>query len=245
MTSRRIASSALILASLALAAPASAQAPMTPVQQQAANAAALGQGQVPAAAPGAPTTQGAIQALSNPDNATPAPAALGVPATATPAGAVPAAAAAADAATHPGIVPGVSPSTAPPPESKDDVHKPFHRSLFFAGDELVQIQQALKGIISPINGPIDSIGKPIPQVRTITLTGVLYKGPDDWLIWLNGQKLNPHVLLKEIVDIKVERDLVHLSWFDIGLNGVINVDMRPHQKYDIVTGLMLPVPPGE
>lgn len=213
------------VAALMLPLAAYAQQP-TAVQQQAANAAALGQGQVP-------TASGAIQALSAMDNGAPASAAAaGAPATA-----------AADA-THPGVVPGVSPSTAPAPESKDDIQKPFSRSLFYTKQDLVQIRKALNGQSVNIDAPVTgSTGEIIPQVRTITLTGVLYKSPGDWMIWLNGQKLNPHNLLREIYEIEVFKDSrVRLKWYDIGLDGVIDVTLRPHQKYDIVTGLLLPAP---
>lgn len=213
------------VAALMLPLAAYAQQP-TAVQQQAANAAALAQGQVP-------TAPGAIQALSAIDNGAPAPAAAaGAPATA-----------AADA-THPGVVPGVSPSTAPAPEeTQKDINKPFARSLFYTKQDLVQISKALNGAAPIIDGPIGGSGEVIPQVRTITLTGVLYKGPGDWLIWLNGQKLNPRNLLREIYEIEVFKDSrVRLKWYDIGLDGVIDVTLRPHQKYDIVTGLLLPAP---
>lgn len=203
----------------------SAHAQPLAVQQQASNAAALSQGQLSDAG-----TAGALGAS--------APAAAGTPATAAAASA-----AAAPAVANPGIVPGVSPSTAPPPETTEDVKKPFVRSLFFTAQELADIKKATKGIVNAGNNLGAPTEKPIPQVRTITLTGVLYKSPDDWLIWLNGHKLNPKTLLQEIVDIEVYKDSsVRLHWFDIGLNGIIDITMRPHEKYDIVTGLLLPVP---
>ncbi len=214
------------IAAVMLPLAASAQQP-TAVQQQAANAAALAQGQVP-------TAPGAIQALSAMDNGIAAPAAAaGAPV-----------AAAADAA-HPGVVPGVSPSTAPAPEeTQKDIQKPFARSLFYTKQDLVQISKALGGQSVNLDAPITGgNGAVIPQVRTITLTGVLYKNPGDWMIWLNGQKLNPHNLLREIYEIEVFKDSrVRLKWYDIGLDGVIDVTLRPHQKYDIVTGLLLPAP---
>lgn len=215
----------LIAALLLQGHPAHAQ-PLA-VQQQAANAAALSQGQQ--------SDTGTAGALGSS-----APAAA-----ATPAAGAPATAAAAPATgPNPGIVPGVSPSTAPPPEAKEDVKKPFVRSLFFTGQELADIKKATKGIVNAGNNLGAPTEKPIPQVRIIKLTGVLYKSPDDWLIWLNGHKLNPKTLLQEIVDIEVFQDSsVRLHWFDIGLNGIIDITMRPHEQYDIVTGLLLPVPP--
>lgn len=224
-----------LVALLLLPLPAAAQnAQPTSIQQQAANAAALGQGQVP----GAPA-QGAIQTLSQMESGA-APA--GAPATAPAGGVTPAA-----APSNPGAVPGVTPSTAPAPETQAAVDKPFVRSLFYTNAELVQISKLLNGQAVNPDAPVGAAsGEVIPQVRTITLTGVLYKSPGDWLIWLNGQKLNPHNLFKEIYDIQVFKDSrVRLKWYDIGLDGVIDVTLRPHQKYDIVTGLLLPVPPDQ
>lgn len=83
-------------------------------------------------------------------------------------------------------------------------------------------------------------GEPIPMVRQITLQGVAYKNPKQWVVWINGQKVEPGFMLKEIVDIQVERDAVHLKWFDIGLNGVLNITLHPHETYDIVSGILLP-----
>ncbi len=218
---------AVLTVLLALCAPALAQQP-TAVQQQAANAAALGQGQVP-------TATGAISALSQMDAGAPAAP-----------GATPAATAAA-APANPGAVPGVTPPTAPLPESKDEIQKPFNRSLFFSKQDLVQIIKALGGKAPCLDcAPSEGGTEIIPLVRTITLTGVLYKNPQDWMIWLNGQKLNPNNLFKEILDIEVYQDSrVRLKWYDIGLDGVIDITMRPHQKYDIVTGLLLPAPPEQ
>lgn len=80
---------------------------------------------------------------------------------------------------------------------------------------------------------------PIPTKRTITLSGVLFKGPGDWVVWLNGHKLVPGRTLPEIVGMDVERDRVHLRWFDIGLGKVIRLTLRPHQTYDVTSGLLL------
>lgn len=201
-----------------------------PVQQQAANAVTLSQGRasdVPAATTSA--AGGTLGAAAGPATS-PAGTVITAPATGVAAAAAP--------------VPVAPASSAPPPENKDDVKNPFVRSLFFTAQELAEIQKARKGILSVDAGRIGAAtGQVIPQVRTITLTGVLYKSEDDWLIWLNGQKLNPKNLLSEIVDIDVSPDSsVRMKWFDIGLNGIIDITMRPHQKYDIVTGLLLPVP---
>lgn len=81
---------------------------------------------------------------------------------------------------------------------------------------------------------------PIPMRRTISVAGVVFRDKDDWIVWLNGRKVTPKNLLPEIVDIRVEKEKVHLKWFDRGINGVISISLRPHQTYDIVTGVLLP-----
>ena len=72
------------------------------------------------------------------------------------------------------------------------------------------------------------------------MAGGIYRKPGDWIVWLNGHKVTPKNLLPEIVDISVQNERVHLKWFDIGINNVISISLRPHQTYDIVTGVLLP-----
>lgn len=96
-------------------------------------------------------------------------------------------------------------------------------------------QEVVEPEFDPANPP-----PPIPLNRKIALGGILYRAEGDWIIWLNGQKLGPDNLLPEIQGITVASDKVYLEWFDIGINGIIRLTLRPHQTYDIVTGLLLP-----
>ncbi len=136
------------------------------------------------------------------------------------------------------------------------------RSLLFTPDDLGRVLNALNRKAQTTSGPrgtVTVIGAdgietvtgegeegevkpyypPIPTKRVISLSGVLYRKPGDWIVWLNGHKLVPGKKLPEIVDIKVERDRVHLKWFDIGMAKIIAITLRPHQTYDIVSGVML------
>lgn len=80
---------------------------------------------------------------------------------------------------------------------------------------------------------------PIPTKRIISLSGMVYRSPKDWIIWLNGHKLTPGMRLPELVDIKVESDRVRLKWFDIGMAKIIAITLRPRQTYDITSGVLL------
>jgi hypothetical protein len=124
-----------------------------------------------------------------------------------------------------------------------NLNVPFTESLFFSPLELTEIAMAIKGAqtVSEASSPTNQGSVPvIPAHRVISLAGVVYRSEADWIVWLNGQKVTPGRLLPEIVDIQVANDSVRLKWFDIGLNGVISITLRPHQTYDIVTGILLP-----
>lgn len=86
---------------------------------------------------------------------------------------------------------------------------------------------------------------PIPTKRIISVSGLLYRSPGDWIVWLNGHKLVPGSRLPELVDIRVERDRVHLKWFDIGMAKILSITLRPRQTYDITSGVMLTTTGGD
>jgi hypothetical protein len=97
----------------------------------------------------------------------------------------------------------------------------------------------LPGYLPPEEEETPVVYPPIPTKRTIALSGVVYRGAADWIVWLNGHKLTPGRLIPEIADIRVERDRVHLKWFDIGMGKVIAITLRPRQVYDITSGVLL------
>ncbi len=124
----------------------------------------------------------------------------------------------------------------PVPEVFDPKAAPYGKSLFFTDEEISAIQRALLGI-SPTG---DTQSNKPKKPRILTLSGVLYKSPDDWVVWLNGQRVTPKNILPEIINIEVEPTKIHLKWFDYGFNDVIFITLRPNQFYDIETGLLLP-----
>lgn len=124
-------------------------------------------------------------------------------------------------------------AAAAPPDPKA---APYGKSLFFTDEEISAIQRALLGI-SPTG---DTQSNKPKKPRVLKLSGVLYKSPDDWVVWLNGQRVTPKNILPEIINIEVEPTKIHLKWFDYGFNDVIFITLRPNQFYDIETGLLLP-----
>ena len=135
--------------------------------------------------------------------------------------------------------------TAPAPAKPmiEDISAPFDGSFFLLPGEIAAIKKAMLGKPAISETPEEEISlEPlIPQHRVISISGLLYRSPQDWIVWMNGQKVTPEKLLPEIVDIKVESSSqVQLKWYDIGLDSVISISLRPHQTYDIATGILLP-----
>ncbi|MDD9901656.1 MAG: hypothetical protein OXT65_11805 [Alphaproteobacteria bacterium] len=128
-------------------------------------------------------------------------------------------------------------ATSAPPQSAAEY---FSQSLLFTPAEIALIQRALTGTVGGTEILNDTTGEAIPTRRIIKVAGVVYRSDADWIVWINGHKIMPGKLLPQIVDIRVQKDMVDLKWFDRGINGVIDISLRPHQTYDIVTGVLLP-----
>lgn len=118
---------------------------------------------------------------------------------------------------------------------------PFRDTLLFSPAELSALREAAAGQRTSTAGLQSETDKVdlIPIDRKIRLGGVFKRDDSDfWILWMNGHKLHPGYLFPEIQKIKVEKEEVYLEWYDIGLNDVIKLTMRPNQVYDIVTGIL-------
>lgn len=141
-------------------------------------------------------------------------------------------------AQEPAAIDLTAPPVAAPPLAL--VTTPFRESFLFSPAEVAAIRRAQSGKVSGTASLNTDQTIDVPQRRIISLSGVVYRGQKDWILWLNGQKVTPAQMLPEIIDVQVAKDRVHLKWFDVGLNDVISITLRPHQTYDIVTGVLLP-----
>ena len=134
----------------------------------------------------------------------------------------------------------VNPAPAEVAMTPEEINKPFTGSFFLTPLEIVAIQQALKGRVTKSQALAGQSGV-IPPHRIIRVSGVLYRSPADWIVWMNNEKVTPSNLLPEIIDINVKpSSKVSLEWYDVGLNQVLSITLRPHQTYDITTGILLP-----
>lgn len=174
-----------------------------------------------------------------------APAPLGAQ---TPDAAVPTAAADPAAGVAPAAAP-VDPAAAAAPidpaaaaaaaaAETEAFKKPFLDTLLFTNAEVALLRESSAGRAT--SSAILDAGKVelIPIDRKIKLYGIYYSAPNRWIVWMNGHKLVPGRVLPEIHEIRVNRDEVFLRWYDIGLNDIISITLRPNQIYDIVTGIV-------
>jgi hypothetical protein len=147
-----------------------------------------------------------------------------------------AAPAAANAAANPAAAVTAASGLTP-----EEMNKPFEGSFFLTPLEITAIQRALGGRVMKASTLGAEGGAVIPAHRVIRVSGVLYRSPADWVVWMNNEKVTPGNLLPEIVDISVKSSSkVSLQWYDVGLNQVLSITLRPHQTYDITTGVLLP-----
>jgi hypothetical protein len=82
--------------------------------------------------------------------------------------------------------------------------------------------------------------KPPPEKRYLVLSGISYVTKDDWTIWLNGQRLRPNAVPKEVIDLQVFSEYVEFKWYDDFTNQIYPVRLRPHQRFNIDTRIFLP-----
>lgn len=126
-----------------------------------------------------------------------------------------------------------------------------YQSLVFTHWEHVAINDARKsvGMVRPpteaeltrdLKTREDEKVKPPPEKRYVTLSGIVYKAPEDWTIWLNEQRVTPEALPKEVLDLKVFKSYIEVKWFDEYTNQIFPIRLRPHQRFHVDTRIFLP-----
>lgn len=129
-------------------------------------------------------------------------------------------------------------------------HKSSRESIFFSLDELDLILQASQGALQlEDEASADTDGdaattaqeQPVDRGRRIlTLSGVVYQSPNDWTIWLNGERVTPRNIPENVRGLVVNTDHIRLRWFDRAENRIVNITLRPHQQYNLDLDTLLP-----
>jgi hypothetical protein len=76
--------------------------------------------------------------------------------------------------------------------------------------------------------------------REVSLGGVLYVSSDDWVVWINSEKITPKNIPSSIIDIRVNKDFVKLKWYDIQTNQIFPIKLRSHQRFNLDSRIFLP-----
>lgn len=82
--------------------------------------------------------------------------------------------------------------------------------------------------------------KPPPEEREIKLGGILFTTQNDWTIWLNGQRVTPDALPKEIIDLRVYKHYIDMKWQDEYTRRLYPIRLRAHQRFNLDNRMFLP-----
>ena len=99
-------------------------------------------------------------------------------------------------------------------------------SLFFTPAQIEQIEAP-----PPTTAPM-----PTPPPADIHLGAVLYYGPGDWTLWIDGEKWTPDTRRADLQIVEVTPDEVHLDWLKAPNDPARAITLRPYQTYQVATG---------
>ncbi|MFA4993913.1 MAG: hypothetical protein WC521_01215 [Bdellovibrionales bacterium] len=84
----------------------------------------------------------------------------------------------------------------------------------------------------------------IPPVREgeIHLGAVVYYGPDDWTLWLQGTKWTPETEQSDLRVLEVTANDVRLLWRGENGKEAQEILLKPNQSFEIATGKVISQP---
>lgn len=98
-----------------------------------------------------------------------------------------------------------------------------------------------KSIVN-VNPPTDdeNLPPPPPEKRYINLHGIAFKDTNDWTVWLNGERVTPNALPKEIISMSVHEDYIEMKWYDDYTRQIFPLRIRANQRFNMDTRIFLP-----
>ena len=72
-------------------------------------------------------------------------------------------------------------------------------------------------------------------IRELELKGIVYNGPDRWIIWLNDKRITPDEKMEQIVDINVKESYAELRWYDGFQEKIFPIRLRSGQRFNFDT----------
>lgn len=132
----------------------------------------------------------------------------------------------------------------------EDDRSPFKpekiRSLFFTywqHEAIVDAKKSRGRARPPTESELKSLDgqePPKPGERDLTLNGIVFVTTDDWTIWLNGMRVTPSAIPKEVIDLRVYKEFIEVKWLDEYTNQVFPIRLRAHQRFNLDMRIFLP-----
>lgn len=72
-------------------------------------------------------------------------------------------------------------------------------------------------------------------IREIVLNGIVYNGPDQWIVWINNERVTPDDKFEQIVDMRVREAFVELRWYDGFSEKIFPIRLRSGQRFNLDT----------
>jgi hypothetical protein len=111
--------------------------------------------------------------------------------------------------------------TVTPSQAQESSGRP-QTSLFFTPQEAHDAETLAQRISPPGRGDI-------------RLGAVLYYGPEDWTLWLQGEKWTPGTSRDDLQVLEVTASFVRLSWKEEDGASPIEFSLKPNQSFQIAT----------
>jgi hypothetical protein len=100
-------------------------------------------------------------------------------------------------------------------------------SLFFNGGELTRIEAEIAGKERPA---------PETAQDTVTLGAIVYYGPKNWAVWLQGERWTPATKHPELQILDVKPGLVRATYSPPNGAKKSTISLKPYQTFHAATG---------
>lgn len=111
-------------------------------------------------------------------------------------------------------------------------------SLMFTPDEFADIQGHSAGGGSVSSGAGDGGGHQAIEDATLYLSTIVYAGPDDWTIWINGAPVSSNQGFQAFKVTEITPNSVDLL-VPLSAQGVRPVHLQPNQTFITKTGVVV------
>jgi hypothetical protein len=125
----------------------------------------------------------------------------------------------------------------------DTARKTAADSFLFSGAALARIEAARAGRAWGAPAGV-ARSSPAPATGAIHLGAIVYRAPDDWRVWLNGESFTPGARAGAIEILQVSAERVVIAWRPGPGARPARIELRPNQTYVVASGAVVEGNPG-